>query len=117
MAVELGIYQSADWEKRAGSKGIVQQEAAARKSQNPLLPQAPTEFSDVVDVSGNWWGDDTARLAAAGKDGNVSFFFDRKDKPKVTYEGYGAESYALDRVVFSPWLTAPVRDAGPQKEK
>lgn len=117
MAVELGIYQSADWEKKAGSKGIVQQEAAARQSQNPLLAQAPTEFVDIVDVSGNWWGDDTAQLAAAGKDGNVAIFFDRKDKPMVVYEGFGKESYALDRVVHEPWLKAPVKDAGPARRK
>lgn len=117
MGVELGIYQSSDWEKRSGSKGIVQQEAAARQSKNPIISQAPTEFSDFVDVSGNWWGDDTGKLAAVGKDGNVAIFFDRQDKPKVVYEGYGEESYVLDRVVFSPWLTAPVRDAGPVREK
>jgi len=117
MAVELGIYQSADWEKRSGSKSIVQGEAAARRSQNPLLAQAPTDFVDIVDVSGNWWGDDTARLTAAGKDGNVAIFFDRKDKPKVVYEGFGKESYALDRVVFSPWLASPVKDTGPARGK
>ncbi len=117
MGVELGIYQSADWEKRVGSKGIVQEAAAERQSQNPLLAQAPTEFRDIVDVSGNWWGDDTQRLAAAGKDANLPFFFDRKDKPKVVYEGYGQESYILDRIVYSPWLAAPVRDAGPAGKK
>lgn len=117
MAVELGIYQSADWEKKAGSRGIVQKEAAARQSQNPLLAQAPTDFVDIVDVSGNWWGDDTAQLAAAGKDGNVAIFFDRKDKPKVVYEGFGNESYALDRVVHEPWLKTPVKDAGPARVK
>jgi nitrous oxidase accessory protein NosD len=117
MGVELGIYQSADWEKRSGSKAIVQQEAAARKSQNPLLSQAPTEFSDFVDVSGNWWGNDTARLESAGADGNVTIFFDRHDKPEVTYEGFGPDSYVLDRVTFIPWLPAPVADAGLTEEK
>lgn len=114
MAVELGIYQSADWEKRSGSKGIMQEQAAARQSQNPLLAKAPTEFRDYVDVSGNWWGGDTAQLAAA-KGGNVKIFFDRKDKPKVTYEGFGPDSYVLDEIRYIPWLAAPVKDVGPGK--
>jgi len=117
MGVELGIFQSADWEKRAGSKSIIQEEAASRRSQNPLIAKIPTEFNDYVDVSGNWWGKDTSRLAAAGSEGNVEFFFDRKDKPKITYEGYDKETYVLDRVVFSPWLKAAVKDAGPVKKK
>ena len=54
MAVELGLFQSADWEKRSGSKGLMQQEALARKSKNPMLAQAPTSFVDMVDVSNNW---------------------------------------------------------------
>lgn len=116
--VELGIYQSADWEKRSGSKVIVEKEATARRSQNPLLAQAPTEFNDFVEVSGNWWGErNTAALAAAGEEGNVSFFFDRRDKPEVVYEGFGADSYVLDLVAFSPWLAAPVADAGPKEKE
>jgi hypothetical protein len=111
--VELGIFQSADWEKRSGSSGMVQKEALSRKSQNPLLAKAPTVFNDYVDVSGNWWGKDTAKLAAAGSEGNLEIFFDRCDKPEVTYEGFGPDSYRLDRVVFSPWLEAPVTGAGP----
>ena len=113
MGVELGIYQSADWEKRSGSKAIMQREALARKSQNPLLAKAPTEFRDAVDVSDNWWGEQNALLAEAGKDGNVAIFHDRRDQPKVTYEGYGPESYRLDRVHYTPWLELPVPDAGP----
>lgn len=111
--VELGIFQSADWEKRSGSSGLVQKEALSRKSQNPLLAKAPTVFNDYVDVSGNWWGKDTAKLAAAGSEGNLEIFFDRYDKSEVTYEGFGPDSYRLDRVVFSPWLEAPVAGAGP----
>jgi hypothetical protein len=111
--VELGIYQSADWEKRSGSSKLVQKEALSRKSQNPLLAKAPTVFSDYVDVSGNWWGKDTAQMVAVGTEGNLTIFFDRYDKPEVTYEGFGPDSYRLDRVVYSPWLEAPVAEAGP----
>jgi nitrous oxidase accessory protein NosD len=114
MAVELGIYQSADWEKRSGSKTIMQREALNRQSQNPLLAQAPTEFRDEVDVSENWWGDQTVLLDKAGQDGNVTIFHDRRDQPKVTYEGYGSESYRIDRVKFAPWLKQPVEEAGPE---
>jgi len=113
MAVKLGIYQSADWEKRAGSKRLVQKEAAARKSQNPLLAQAPETFNDFVDVSGNWWGELTPRLQAAGGDANLPFFHDRRDQPTVVYPGFGDGSYALDVIRYAPWLEAPPAVAGP----
>lgn len=114
MAVKLGIYQSADWEKRSGSKPLMQREASARQSQNPLLAKVPTEFTDVVDVSGNWWGKDTAQLVAAGEKGNVAFFHDRHDQPEVSYEkeGYGPGNFRLDRIQFAPWLKATVPGAG-----
>jgi nitrous oxidase accessory protein NosD len=111
--VKLGIYQSADWEKRSGSKKIMQRQATERQSQNPLLAKAPETFNDFVDVSGNWWGDDTAHLEAAGKDGNSELFYDRHDEPEVTYKNYGPGVYSLDRVVFSPWLKEPVGGVGP----
>ncbi len=90
----------------------MQKEATARKSQNPLLAKAPDSFDDFVDVSGNWWGDDTAKLAVLG-DGNSELFYDRHDKPEVTYEDYGPGVYRLDRVQFLPLLEEPVEEAGP----
>jgi parallel beta-helix repeat protein len=116
MGVELGIFQSADWEKRSGSKGFIQETAAARNSQNPLIAKIPTTFNDYVDVSGNWWGVDTPQLVA-GKGKNIKIFFDRKDKPTVVYEGFGPDSYVLDEVRYTPWLTAPVKDVGPVKSR
>jgi len=115
MGLKLGIYQSADWEKRSGSKALMQREASARQSQNPLLAKVPTEFNDLVDVSGNWWGKETALLAAAGEKGNVAIFHDRHDQPEVSYEkeGYGPGSYRLDRIQFAPWLNEAVPGAGP----
>lgn len=113
MGVKLGIYQSADWERRSGSKKIMQREAGLRKSQNPLLAKAPDTFDDFVDVSGNWWGDDTVKLTEAGKDGNSPLFYDRHDQPEVTYEDYGPGVYSLDRVQFAPWLNGPVEGVGP----
>lgn len=117
MAVKLGIYQSADWEKRSGSKSIMQRESAARKSQNPLLAKAPVKFNDFVDVSGNWWGDDTSQLEQAGEAGDTAIFYDRHDLPEVTYEDYGPGVYKLDRIHFAPWLTAPVEDTGVKIEE
>ena len=114
MGVKLGLYQSADWEKRSGSKKIMAEQAAGRNSQNPLLPNAPTTFSDQVDVSGNWWGPQTAQLGRVGKEGNLPFFHDRHDQPEVSYEGFGPEKYRLDRIVFAPWLEREVADAGPE---
>ena len=112
-AVKLGIYQSADWEKRSGSKSLMQKQSTRHKSQNPLLAQAPTTFPDVIDVSGNWWGEDTTRMIEAGIDANLEIFYDRHDQPTVTYEDFGPESYTLDVVRYAPWLTAPVTAVGP----
>ena len=116
LAVELGIYQSADWEKRSGSKTIVQKEAESRNSKNPLLASAPTTFKDFVDVSGNWWGNDTKALVASPK-GNHPFYYDRKDKAKVTYDGFGPDSYLLDEIRYHPWLSTPVAPVGPERKK
>ena len=114
MGVKLGIYQSADWEKRSGSKQFMQREASARQSQNPLLAKVPTEFNDVVDVSGNWWGKETVALAETGEKGNAAIFHDRHDQAEVSYEseGYGPGTFRLDRILFAPWLKEPVAAAG-----
>lgn len=117
VGVKLGIYQSADWERRSGSKKIMQKESASRKSQNPLLANAPDTFSDFVDVSGNWWGDDTEQLAKVGAEGDSPLFYDRHDEPEVTYEDYGPGVYKLDRVHFAPWLEGPVQGTGPVRSK
>ena len=115
VAVRLGQFQSADWEQRAGSKRIVQQKAMEQNSRNPLLEGAPTEFRDRVDLSGNWWGDDTAQLRKATEESNLDLFHDRFDQPTVTYEGYGDESYRLDRIVYQPILDRPVADTRPKE--
>ncbi len=112
---KLGIYQSADWEKRVGSKKLVRKESMARKSQNPLLDQAPTEFSDRVDLSGNWWGELTDKMIAAGADANLEILYDRRDKRQVSYPGFGDGSYLLDQIDYAPWLEQQVDDAGPQE--
>lgn len=112
LVVELGIYQSADWEARSGSKPLMQKEAQARNSRNAMLAQAPTSFTDQVDVSNNWWGKGNAALQKAGAKANLELFYDRHDKERVVYEGFGPESYRLDVVVFLPCLQQPVADVG-----
>jgi len=116
-AVKLGIYQSADWEKRSGSKRLVMQRAKARQSKNSMLAQAPTEFTDRVEVANNWWGEQTGLLRQAEEDANLELFWDRHDQPKVVYEGFGPDEYALDLVVFQPLLDGPVVEAGPREQK
>lgn len=113
--VKLGIYQSADWEKRSGSKRLMMAESQARKTRNTMLPQAPTEFVDKVDVAENFWGDQNKTISAAPKDANLDLFWDRHDQPKVVYEGFGPEEYVLDLVVYQPPLPAAVEKAGPQQ--
>lgn len=109
----IGIYQSADWEKRSGSKKLVMKAAQARGSKNSMLGQAPTEFTDIVDLADNWWGEKTQLLSSATVGQNLSFFYDRSDKPTVTYEGFGPDSFRLDEIRFQPVLTKPVTGAGP----
>lgn len=116
MAVRLGDFQSA-----AGANGAAAEMAARRAGRSPFgqgveLPQDQQDQVDFVDVSGNWWGEDARLLAAAGKDGNVSIFFDRRDRPEVTYEDSGARGGRLDWVKFAPWLEAPVPEAGPRDD-
>jgi hypothetical protein len=109
---QLGIYQSADWEKRSGSRKLVMKNAQARGSKNSLLGQAPTEYVDIVDLSENWWGEKNPELKRAIAGQNLDFFYDRSDKPLVTYKDFGPESYRLDEIKFQPVLSAPVADAG-----
>ncbi len=111
--VKLGAKQSADWEKRVGSRGLAL--AKAQGSQARQLPwlRSADDFKGFVDVRKNWWGKQTSLLAEAGEDANLEMFFDRHDLERVVYEESGPESYLLDQVRYRPWLLAPVTDAGP----
>jgi hypothetical protein len=114
--VEVGGNQSADFEKRFGSRAVAQRTSVARRGNAPGgPPPLAASAGEFVDVSGNWWGKDTVRLTAAGERGNVDLFFDRADRPTVTMEGYGKERFLLDQVRFHPWLEQRVADAGPRK--
>jgi hypothetical protein len=95
----------------------MQKEAMARKSKNTMLKNAPTKFSDIVDVSGNWWGESTPALEGAVEGENLAFFYDRLDKEWVRYEGFGPESYRVDQISYRPWLESPVEEVGPRKSR
>lgn len=114
IAVQLGDFQSAELEHRTGNQAVAQQAALlAQAGQNaPSLGPKLAGPEAVVDVSRNWWGEDTANLVAVGQDGNAAIFFDRHDQGDNQQSRPVKEHYDLDRVVFSPWLKTAVTDAG-----
>lgn len=114
LAVQLGDYQSAELERRSGNQAVAQQGAImAQAGQNgPRLGPQLGGPEDVVDVRSNWWGDDTAKLIAAGRDGNAAIFFDRHDQGDNQQSRPVKERYDLDLVLFYPWLQVAVADAG-----
>ena len=111
--IKLGKFQSSNWEARAGSKGMVMQTAARAGSRNPRLAQGSEEFPEFVDATGNWWDKKTLReMKKKGEVAEISTFFDGNDMPEVTYEGFGDESYTLDKVVYLPVLEKEPVTAG-----
>ena len=115
MGVKLGIYQSGDWERQFGSQAGARQAARMHNRPRPQIDRPVAKIADVIDVSNNWWGADTAKLKKAGPEGNLAMFYDRRDQARVRYEGFDAQGYVFDQIRFAPWLTAPVADGGPQK--
>ncbi len=112
VAVKLGPFQSADRERRSGPGGIEERRRQGRQGQfAPLLPD-PGASSGIVDVSGNWWGADTVLLSETGAEGNVAIFYDHFDQSPAGQGDDLKEVYLLDRVVYEPWLVAPVAGAG-----
>ena len=114
LAVQLGDFQSAELERRSGNRALAEQGAIlAQAGQN--RPRTGPQLAGpeaVIDFSNNWWGEDTAQLAAAGRDGNPAIFFDRRDQGARPGSQPMLEGYDLDLVVFHPWLKAAVADAG-----
>ncbi|GEM_PF-1316677 len=107
--VRLGRFMSADWERRQGSEKITLGKARERSTRNPMmLSGGLPEAAGVVDVSENDWDEETRSEIKAGPEANLSRIWDGRDEPKVTYTnwGTGQEKFALDRVRFSPPLTA-----------
>ncbi|UCG38140.1 MAG: right-handed parallel beta-helix repeat-containing protein [bacterium] len=111
--IRLGRFQSSDWEGKAGSRGLVLRSAARQGSRNPRLAEGPEQFPEAVDGSGNWWDARTlAEMEAKGADADISTLFDGHDLPEVTYEGFGEETYRLDRIIYVPPRTGPPEGAG-----
>ncbi len=111
--LKLGKFQSSNWESRAGSKNLVLETAARQNSRNPRLGQGPIEFPEAVDATGNWWDKQTLReMIEKGADADISTLYDGHDLPEVTYEGFGEESYRLDKVLYLPALETDPESAG-----
>ncbi|WP_429884551.1 right-handed parallel beta-helix repeat-containing protein [Geoalkalibacter halelectricus] len=110
LAVKLGPFQSAAGARLPGAQREV---GMIGPGPGAALNSPPDSIQDFIDASANWWGMDTPQLAAAGAEGNPSIFFDRRDQAEVELTD-GAGGGLLDQVRFSPWLNAPVADAGPR---
>lgn len=112
---------SADWERRAGSKpqrGLQQRNRGlaeqGRALLTPGIPDGLELEGAAVDAAGNWWGDEATReMEAKGPDANIGGLIDYYDVPTRTYEGFDGE-FVQDRIVYAPWLKAPVAAAGAQ---
>lgn len=113
LAVRLGVGQSADWEKRVGSSAQVAQQVRSVSGRTPQADLGQLGGADFVDVTGNWWGEDTSKLHAVGDLGNLDMFHDGQDQKRVDSTDHGPVSYKVDLVRFKPWLDKPVADAGP----
>ena len=111
--IKLGKFQSSNWEARAGSKRMVMQTAAQAGSRNPRLAQGPEDFPEVVDAVDNWWDRKTVgEMKSEGEAAEISSLYDGNDMPQVTYEGFGEESYALDKILYWPVLEKDPVTAG-----
>jgi parallel beta-helix repeat protein len=109
----LGRFQSSNWESRAGSKNLVMESAARQNSRNPRLGQGPIAFPEAVDATGNWWDEKTLReMTEKGANADISTLYDGHDLPEVTYEGFGEESYLLDKVLYLPAFETDPEAAG-----
>ena len=111
--LKLGKFQSSNWESRAGSKNFVLETAARQGSRNPRLGQGPKEFPEAVDATGNWWDEKTLKeMTEKGVDADISTLYDGHDLPEVTYEGFGEETYRLDKILYLPALETKPETAG-----
>ena len=111
--IKLGRFQSSDWESRAGSKNYVLETAARQGSRNPRVGQGPKEFPEAVDATGNWWDEKTLNeMTETGENADISSLYDGHDLPEVTYEGFGEESYRLDKILYFPSLETEPETAG-----
>ena len=113
-SIVLGIYMSADWEKRVGSAKISGSEARRVGSRNIGGVTGESTYPGEVDARENWWGAAaTEEMNRLGPDGDVTAVEDYFDRHEVTYPGFGEGSYRLDRVVYSSWKEGEIEGIGP----
>jgi len=111
--LKLGRFQSSNWESRAGSKNFVMETAARQGSRNPRLGEGPKEFPEAVDATGNWWDEETLKeMTLKGADADITSLYDGHDLPDVTYEGFGEETYRIDKILYLPTLEVRPETAG-----
>jgi parallel beta-helix repeat protein len=115
--IVLGIYMSAHWEEKVGSRGISLERARESRSRNVGGIERERSYDGLVDASGNWWGrETTSAMERLGPESDIPSIDDVFDRPKVSYPDFGPEEYRLDRVVYAPWLSGPPAGAGPPAE-
>lgn len=106
--VRLGVQQSADFERRLGSRGIMLGTARDAGTRNPFLIEGQVPPGEgIFSVEGNAWDPETLAEMASGPEENLSRFWDGRDQEPVRYEGFGDDTYAVDRIVYTPPAPAP----------
>ncbi len=112
-SVALGKFQSAAWEKGAGSANFTKQQAAMRNSKVDFSKLPGKELNNYIDFTSNYWGEDiTSEMDKKGKDANISVIFDYYDNKKVTYKGFGDQKFELDRVKYENWSKEKIKESG-----
>jgi len=117
LAIKLGALQSAAGALSQGAmvEGERVPEGAPERKM-ALQRNGPTAGQDYVDARDNWWGAATKTLRSPESFEQPTIFFDRDDYPAVDYnEGMAGAGGSVDRVLYDPWRTAPVNDAGPRR--
>ncbi len=101
--IKLGIYQSADFENRAGSLGTQLQEMASQQSKRVTpADQKKKRYVGELFAKKNYWDDKTRD--EMDKKENISTLYDGHDMKEIAYEGFGDEKYKIDVIVWEPYL-------------
>ncbi|MCX7769668.1 MAG: right-handed parallel beta-helix repeat-containing protein [Proteobacteria bacterium] len=107
--IKLGEFQSADFENRTGSLTIQLKEVVEKQSRRSgqFTEKQKKVYSGEVFAKNNYWDENTVKEFKTKE--NVSTIYDGFDLKEVTYEGYGDQKYAIDKVIYKPYLTTPVK--------
>jgi len=108
LAVKLGDNQSAEFDNNVDFAIPGEQYKARTVLVGPTIRPSPTAVKNgIIDVSQNWWGEQTPELLSAGADFNARIFWDRLDQPFIPTSAPG-HRYQRDRIEFHPVLPARV---------